>query len=139
MKDEDGVYWLSLGRFIEYFSITELALFLLLAKSSDFSDGMAKAVFGDKRASEIMDATVRVWIVNSPGKEIEAEFEDVFAQMRAINAIRSTIVHHISSYDEKSGRIVSDSMRQLRPQKVRRVPASPEFLKELAPQVKTTG
>lgn len=113
-------YFIAFGKFIEQFSMAELALFLLLSRYAKVSTPIARAVFSGARTEASVKFIKRIWQVDRTPMKIRNELTKVFTQLSFINDVRNLIVHNGTTEDYLTGeRTASDAIIALLPSKTR--------------------
>jgi hypothetical protein len=124
----DPVYFEALGRFAQEFAIFEAVMFNTLAFYAKVPNNMARALFSGTRARAAMDSIRRIIQIQDPGEENKKDLEYVFKQIAKINTLRDGIFHQGSVLTDDKGRITSNIVRNLTPERLVERSASTETL-----------
>jgi hypothetical protein len=124
----DPVYFEALGRFAQEFAMLEAVMFNTLAFYATVPNNMARALFPGTRVREAMSSIERIIQIQDPGEENKKDLEYVFKQIRKINTLRDGIIHQGSVLTDDKGRITSNIVRNLTPERLVERSASTETL-----------
>jgi hypothetical protein len=122
------VYFEALGRFAQEFAILEAVMFNTLAFYAKVPNNMARALFSGARVRAAMGSIKRIIQIQNPGEENKKDLEYVFKQIAAINTLRDDILHQGSVLTDDKGRITSNIVRNLTPERLVERSASTETL-----------
>lgn len=128
-------YWQALGRFIEMFSLVESVMQFALWNYARTPVPTARAIFSGVRVKEAMGLIRRIFDIeaNSKDTDTKSDLEKVFNQLTTINGLRNDLIHHGSQDDGEvpEGRIISNELWAITPERLRTTPISPEILNDL--------
>jgi hypothetical protein len=109
----DPAYWLALGKFVEFFAHTEGVLFIYLSLCIKINVKEAKAVFSGLHVDQIIKHIRRLWQISKPDETVRAAVDVALTQLKLINGLRNSIVHHRSILNVKRERISTNFSRAL--------------------------
>jgi hypothetical protein len=124
----DPIYFEALGRFVHEFATLEAVVFNTLAFYAKVPNNMARALFSGTRVRAAMGLIKRITQIQDPGEENKTDLEYVFRQIEAINTLRDDILHQGSVLTDDKGRITSNIVRNLTPNRLVERSASTETL-----------
>jgi hypothetical protein len=90
----EPTYYEALGRFVAQFAGVEATLFWALIFHGKINQKVAQAIFSGTRVDQAMSFISRICEAIDPGEERRSELRDVFTQLRAINDVRNSLLHH---------------------------------------------
>ena len=124
----DPAYFEALARFCYEFSILEAVMFNTLAFYAKVTNRMARAVFSGARVRTAMGFIERIVQIEDPGEENKKDLKCIFKKLKAINTFRDDILHQGSILTDDKGRITSNIVRNLTPERPKERSASTETL-----------
>lgn len=124
----DPVYFEALGRFCHEYATLEAVIFNTLRFYAKIPNPMARAVFSGVRVRTAMDFIRRICQIYDPGEENKNDLKNIFPQLAAITTLRDDILHQGSVLTDDKGRITSNVVRNLTPEKLVERSASTEIV-----------
>jgi hypothetical protein len=124
----DPIYFEALGRFCHEYATLEAVMFNTLALYAKIPNQMARAVFSGTRVRPAMGFIKRICQIQDPGEHNRKDLEYVFKQLEGITALRDDILHQGSVLTDNKGRITSNIIRNLTPNKLVERSSSTETL-----------
>ena len=124
----DRVYFEALGRFCNQFATLEAVMFNILAFYARVPNNMARALFPGTRVREAMQSIRRIILIQDPGEENKSDLDNVFKHIQHINTLRDAVLHQGSILTDDKGRITTNIVRNLTPERLVERSASTETL-----------
>jgi len=97
---------------VEAFAVAELSLFRYMAHISEMSEPVARIVGKSWHVSNMIEFVRHVWKVTPLPPQSE-ELADVLSHFAEINALRNSVIHHISMVTPEGERISSNVDRSM--------------------------
>jgi hypothetical protein len=123
ISDEDGdpktiQYWTALGRFVELFSLTELAVQLTLRRSTKVTATVAAVLFSGTRVDAATSQIKRIAEAEPWQEDQRQKLDTLCAQLGEITRTRNDLLHY-GAFDDGDSYLISNALSAHVPSKLR--------------------
>ena len=121
-------YWEALGRFVSFYTTTELTLQDALWHLAGVKPATAQAIFSGVRIESAMSTIRRFQEAQSWDEARRAEIEAIFKQLNDIREFRNWLLHYGAKHDSKDLYKIKNTASAHISKKIQTMPVSREIL-----------